>query len=166
MVDDGPYRRLDDPANADFLKSLAQGRTPRELIETEGNVDVMVGLIDKRNEDYVEEFRSFSGAGHSLGTTAARANTDHFDSASLPEPPALDPNAPSTSIAVRMLNGQRRVVKINLNSTVADLAAHVRDAGGAFRLAAGFPPAPLTDASKTIQEAGLKGAQVSMQKVD
>jgi len=33
QVDDGPYRRLNDPANADFLRSLAMGRTPRELME-------------------------------------------------------------------------------------------------------------------------------------
>ena len=35
-VDAGPHRRLDDPANAEFLTSLARGRIPRELSREEG----------------------------------------------------------------------------------------------------------------------------------
>lgn len=50
VVDDGPYRRLDDPANADFLRSLARGQTPAEIVaEGEGGGNVTVGLIDKRS---------------------------------------------------------------------------------------------------------------------
>ena len=70
VVDDGPYRRVDDPENADFLRSLAMGRTPRELAD-EGNVTV--NLVDKRSQEYVETFRSFSGAGASLGSSSAAA---------------------------------------------------------------------------------------------
>lgn len=166
MVDDGPYRRLDDPANGEFLRALAMGRTPRELAEEDENV--VVGLIDKRDQDYEEEFRSFSGHGNSLGTSAAAANANGtFDPATLPEsPPALDDGKPATSIQVRLSNGQRRVIRINLHATVADLAANLRsDAGSdSFRLVSGFPPRPLEDASATIDGAGLKGAQVSMQK--
>lgn len=32
VVDDGPYRALDDPANADFLRAIAIGRVPAELV--------------------------------------------------------------------------------------------------------------------------------------
>ena len=48
VVDDGPYRRLDDPANADFLRSLARGQTPAELVSDGEGGNVTVGLIDKR----------------------------------------------------------------------------------------------------------------------
>lgn len=177
VVDDGPYRRLDDPANADFLRALAMGRTPRELMEESSGSDssasagagnVVVGLVDKRGEEYVETFRSFSGQGTSLGSTAEAAPTSSvFDPATLPEsPPAVDESQPTTSIAVRLLNGQRRVIRINLSSTVADLARHLRAEAGSdrFRLAAGFPPKPLEDPNATVEAAGLKGAQVSMQK--
>lgn len=162
-MDDGPYRRLDDPSNAEFLRALAMGRTPRELAE-EGNGNVVVGLVDKRNEDFVETFQSFSGAGTSLGTTSSASAGGTFDPSTLPEPPAAEGD--TTSIAVRLLNGKRKIVKIALTSAVTDLAANLRsEADGApFRLAAGFPPKPLEDASATIEEAGLKGAQVSMQK--
>lgn len=165
-MDDGPYRRLDDPANGEFLRSLAMGRTPRELSEEDENV--VVGLVDKRDQDYEEEFRSFSGQGTSLGTSAATASANGtFNPVELPEtPPAVDDGKPATSIQVRLSNGQRRVIRINLNATVADLAANLRsDAGSdSFRLVSGFPPRPLEDASATIDAAGLKGAQVSMQK--
>lgn len=162
VVDDGPYRRLDDPANADFLRALATGRTPPELAQGK---DVTVGLIDKRSEEYVETFRSFSGAGTSLGSDAdAAANPDGvFDPTSLPEPVAVDSNQPTTSVAVRTINGKRQIVKLNMSQTVLQLAAHIGSSTGdqAFQLVSGFPPTVLVG-SQTIEEAGLKGAQVKM----
>jgi UBX domain-containing protein 1 len=175
VVDDGPYRRLDDPSNADFLRSLASGRTPREL---QGEGDVVVGLIDKRKEEYKEEFRSFSGQGASLGTRAASAGDSGVLSADeladAPAPAAVDEGQPATQIQVRLLNGQRLVIRTNLNASVSELAARIVHAAvgtsneitGRFRLVAGFPPKPLADASVTVEEAGLKGAQVSLQKAD
>lgn len=166
-VDDGPYRRLNDPANAEFLQALARGRTPAELsAEAEGG-NVVVGLVDKRDTDYQEEFRSFQGQGNSLGGQAQVSSDGTFDPSTLPEsPPALNDSDPTTSIQVRLTNGQRRVIRINLSSSVADLAAHLRGEAGAdsFRLVSGYPPKPLEDASATVEDAGLKGAQVSMQK--
>jgi len=164
-VDDGPYRRLDDPANAEFLRSLAGGRTPRELLQDSDQGNVTVGLIDKRQEEYVEEFRSFSGQGTSLGTAVATTTASNiFDPATLPSPPEVG-TQPTTSIQVRLLNGQRRVIRIPLSATVADLAAHLGDAATEpFRLVSGFPPKPLEDPNMTVKDAGLKGAQVQMQK--
>lgn len=168
-MDDGPYRRLDDPANADFLRAIAMGRTPRELIPEEGGGDVVVNLVDKREEDYVETFRSFSGAGTTLGGGSSTTSTGgNFDPAVLPSPPpTVDTGRPSTSIAVRLLNGKRQVVKINLDATVQDLAAHLVphvEESSPFHMVAGFPPKPLEDPSATIEAAGLKGAQVSLKK--
>lgn len=180
-VDDGPYRRLDDPDNAEFLRALAMGRTPRELAHdaegpsgsggSGGGGNIVVGLVDKRSEDYVETFRSFSGAGASLGTTVASdGGALVFDPATLSDPlPAVgaeEDDENMTSVAVRLPNGTRQIVKIAASATVAALAALVRDHadGTPFRLATGFPPRALNDPSATIAAAGLKGAQVSMQK--
>jgi UBX domain-containing protein 1 len=143
------------------------GRTPPELAAEAEDGNVIVGLLDKRETEYEEQFRSFSGAGHSLRAAAAPSTNATFDPSALPEtPPAVNEKAPVTSIQVRLPNGQRRVIRINLSSTVADLAAHLRTEGGSdsFRFVAGFPPKPLKDASVTVEAAGLKGAQVSMQK--
>jgi len=162
QVDDGPYRRLDDPANADFLRSLAQGRTPAELSEGD-NGNVTVGLIDKRQEDYVEQFQSFSGQGAALGSSAVSGNT--VDPASLPDPNPLDTDRPTTSIQVRLPNGKRKLIKINTDATVLQLSAHIKPlVDTQFRLVAGFPPKPLEDFDATVEGAGLKGAVVQIQK--
>ena len=174
IVDDGPYRRLDDPANGEFLRALALGRTPRELVEstdgtTPASTNIVVGLIDKRSEDYVEPFRSFSGAGSTLGGGATTASTDGvFDPNTLPSTPSETSDGESTTnIAVRLPNGKRKIVKIALSATITDLAIQLRDDAeqASFRLSSGFPPQPITDVALTIENAGLKGAQISMQKV-
>lgn len=167
VIDDGPYRRLDDPANADFLRALAMGRTPAELVEgNDGNVTV--GLVDKRQVDYVETFQSFSGAGATLGASSAVAGST-VDPRSLPEAQALDASRPSTSIQVRLPNGKRQVLKVNLDVPVLQLAAQVaqllEDNSTSFQLVTGFPPKPLEDFSSTVEAAGLKGAQVQINKV-
>ena len=163
VVDDGPFRRLDDPSNGPFLRSLATGQTPQELLSEAEGGDVMVGLVDKRNEEYVEQFRSFSGQGAALGSSAVTGNT--VDPSELPEPTEADASRPTTSIAVRLPDGKRKVVKINLDSSVLQLAAHLRSSvDGPFRLVSGFPPKPIEDFSATVEAAGLKGAQVQIQK--
>jgi len=180
-VDDGPYRRLDDPNNAEFLSSLARGVTPREL--SEGGEDVTVGLVDKRGEEYDPSaapsgggggggFQSFSGAGNSLGTaTSSSGGGESSNGVFVPDAsataPTLDASRPSTSIQVRLLNGKRLVVKVNLDASVSSLGEHI-DANGAstepYVLVSGYPPRPLTDLGQSIESAGLKGAQVMQKK--
>ena len=161
------------------------GRTPQELMEGDGEGsdsgsggNVVVGLVDKRGEEYVEEFRSFSGHGQAIGSAAPAAGSDDptlFEPSSLPEPPAptAAEGAATTAIQVRLPNGQRRVVKLPVTSTVSELAARVVHGGGngngagidhSFQLLFGFPPKPL-DGAATVEGAGLKGAQVSMKKL-
>jgi UBX domain-containing protein 1 len=168
IVDDGPYRRLDDPENAEFLTSLARGLTPRELVdESSGGGSVSVGLIDKRSEEYIPQFQSFSGAGASLGDTTTSLGTDGIVDPShavvATAPPLLDESQPTTSIQVRLMTGKRLVLKVNLSSPVLVLAQHI---GGSepYRLVSGFPPRPLTDLSKTVEDCGLAGAQVMQKK--
>lgn len=173
VVDDGPFRRLDDPANAVFLRSLAKGEKPEELRGDDPGGNTTVALVDKRGEDYVETFRSFSGAGQSLGggsgSSSAEASGDTssgvFDPSSLLAPTENASGGATTSIAVRMLDGTRRVIKISLGATVSELAAHAASGTDVpFRIVAGFPPKPLSDGSQTVEEAGLKGARIQLQK--
>lgn len=179
VVDDGPYRRLDDPNNREFLQYLSQGRTPPELLSLSEGIssssgNVTVGLIDKRTEEYVEPFRSFSGTGQSLRgdeNSAVASNDDNddtlFEVSALPPPSDNDVNATIAAVQVRLPNGQRRAVRLPVTSTIRDLAARVvsgSDAPARFRLVAGFPPKPLRG-SDTIEGAQLKGAQVSLQPV-
>ena len=69
-VDNGPFRALDDPENAEFLQDMAQGVVPREL-EAGAKGPVNVSLVDKRGEDYEKppepSYVAYSGAGQTVG---------------------------------------------------------------------------------------------------
>jgi len=185
-VDNGPYRRLADPDNAEFLTSLARGMIPRELSqearESGAGGEVLVGLVDKREEEYDSEkhgkqgrnaavdgsgFESFSGEGQRLSTSAATTSSEGvIDPSNASVPQAHDNSEPSTSIAIRLLNGKRLVVKVNVDSPLTELGHHIGSQAGTdpYVLTSGFPPAVIRDLGKTIEEAGLKGAQVVLKK--
>ena len=77
----------------------------------------------------------------------------------------MNENEPTTTIQIKLANGKREKVILNLTHTVADLQAKVSSFqatnGRSFTLSAGFPPKILTNASQTIEEAGLKNAAVT-----
>ncbi|KAL9185046.1 hypothetical protein ACHAXT_002823 [Thalassiosira profunda] len=193
VVDDGPYRRLDDPDNAEFLTSLARGMVPRELSqearEAGSDGEVAVGLVDRRGEEYDPErhsapaaggrggggggtggFQSFAGEGQSLGGTGGGASAASaggvIDPAAAGAPRAVDAARPSTSVAVRLLNGQRLVVKVNLDAPVSEIGQHIGSQAGGdpYVLTSGYPPAAIEDLGQTVEGAGLKGAQVVLKK--
>ena len=170
VVDDGPFRRLNDPANAEFLRALAQGTTPREM---EG--ERLVGLIDRRTDDYVQIIQPFAGTGTTLGGgQQQRLNNDGIiDPTTFPTEIITTTTTTTTStmttVAVRLMNGQRRIVTLPVTATIWDMAMQLKDTTLSltqqqqqqpFTLVAGFPPTPLTDLTKTIHDAGLLGAQV------
>jgi len=186
-VDDGPHRRLDDPTNAEFLRNLARGMIPSELRREAQQAggpggEVLVGLVDKRGEEYDPSqhqacgcgdggggFESFSGEGQTLsgGTAAAAAAVGGvIDPADAGAPAPLDGARPATSIAVRLLNGKRVIVKVNLDAPVSEIGQHVGAQAGdePYVLTSGYPPAAIEDLTQTVEEAGLKGAQVVVKK--
>lgn len=159
-VDDGPPRKLADPANKAFIDDINNGRVPRELAT---NVDVDVELIDKKGEDYKPPPKpamvSFSGAGHTLGgpQTNGMASTTA-------KKLIVDDSAPTTTVQVRTHNGQRLIIKANQTHTVGDLRAHIAlecPAGGkSFELRTTFPSQALTDDTLTLKDAGLLNAAI------
>ncbi len=230
-IDNGPFRRLDDPSNADFLRDLARGITPRELFEdgtgtgtgtTEGsgsgsgspspNGDMEVGLVDKRHMEYEDDKNrtgggaggssssatttttAFSGVGQSLGASETSSPVDGIinvagagadtatgaDADADAKPPAVDESKPTTTIQIRLLTGKRLIVKCNLDDPVRTLVLHINaamagaaaavgaaaasGAGESYVLSSGYPPRVLSDLDKTIEECGLKGAQVVQKK--
>jgi hypothetical protein len=80
----------------------------------------------------------------------------------------VDEGKPVTMIQVRLLNGKRLRVKINVDATVGDLVLFVNASGDAgqedYVLSAGFPPKILEDLEKTVGEVGLQGSQVIQKK--
>ncbi|KAL3821841.1 hypothetical protein ACHAXA_002594 [Cyclostephanos tholiformis] len=202
-VDDGPYRRLDDPSNSEFLTSLAGGRIPRELSSNDGGTssmaEVTVGLVDRRGEEYDPEhhgrggrggsggggFQSFSGEGQSLGGSSSSLATASSSSPSgggggggvvdpsvllstAPPPEIVDESRPITTVAVRLLDGKRLVVRMNADSTIRELAIRIGNNNGIttdrYVFTSGYPPTIIDDLDSTIEGAGLMGAQIVLRR--
>ena len=150
--------------------------------------EVVVGLVDKRGEEYDpanhsggggggmgggggsgDGFAAFDGEGTSLGSAATPATAGGVivpDSDATA--PTVDDGQPTTSIQVRLLDGKRLVIKVNTTATVSDVASAINASGRAgedmYVLSAGFPPRPIEDLSKMVTEAGLAGSVVNQKK--
>jgi UBX domain-containing protein 1 len=71
----------------------------------------------------------------------------------------VDDSLPSTSLQIRFTDGSRVVARFNTSHTISDVRAFV-DAtrpgeASDYTLQVGFPPKPLDDETKTIEEAGV-----------
>jgi UBX domain-containing protein 1 len=170
--DDWPLKSYDDPEGMAFMTFILQNRVPPSIITKELQAkmqagDLDVGVYDKRGEDApAPKPKPFQGQGHQLGGSAAPvvATAVVQDGAAAPAPP-LDEGAPSTSVQLKLVDGRKQVVKINLTRTVQDLqriaaAAHATG-GKPFVLKAGVPPKVLDVPCATIEAAGLQGSLIT-----
>jgi hypothetical protein len=72
----------------------------------------------------------------------------------------INNNLPTTKINIRLHNGEMITEEFNTSSTVNDIIAFVKKVApvtGSFQLVEGFPPKPLTDLNKSIDELKLQG---------
>lgn len=164
VVDEGPLRSYEDPANAAFLADVNKGVVPREM-EEPGIGDVSITLLDKKGEKFEsskERIVPFSGGGHRLGApsaAAAAAATAPVETATV----VVDETRPVAVVQVRLSDGTRIRARFNEDHTVGELRAFVaatRPGITSFNLATTFPRLELTDDSLSIKDAGLKGAVV------
>ncbi|CAJ2658296.1 unnamed protein product [Trifolium pratense] len=176
-VNDGPLRRLDDPANASFLESIKKSECPKELEPADKKSAVNVNLI-RRNENYRQQEPersqvSFQGVGRTLGSSSNSVAPEPNVSSgkpltSAPPPSAglvVDQSLPSTSIQLRLADGTRLISHFNHHHTVGDIRAFIDSsrpgAGQSYQLQLmGFPPKVLADETQTIEQAGLANSVV------
>ncbi|KEH36936.1 putative SEP domain-containing protein [Medicago truncatula] len=174
-VNDGPLRRLDDPANASFLESIKKSECPKELEPADRRSAVNVNLI-RRNENYREPERSqasFQGVGRTLGSSSASMEPETNVASTTPPTSAPTPSAglvvdqslPSTSIQLRLADGTRLISQFNHHHTIGDIRAFIDASrpGGRqnYQLQMmGFPPKVLADETQTIEQAGLANSVV------
>ncbi|CAM9311870.1 unnamed protein product [Chrysoparadoxa australica] len=166
-VDDGPYRRLDDPANKPFLQDLGKGIVPRELHHKmkDGGGACTVNLQDRRQEDYVPPaYTAFSGSGQTMGAASNGGGQVVSGAAGAGEMPTVDDSQPTTSLQIRLHNGRRLPARLNLSHTIRHIQALINAEGAGdqpYVLMTGFPPAQLKDFDMTLEAAGLKGAAIT-----
>lgn len=146
---------------------------PRELQDYLRSRGVPPGDVDVKVEDHRSEewkappYRAYSGVGSALGGSSAPTTAVVHGAGAGAAQVTVNAGAPTTTIAVKLLDGRRERVVLNLTHTVGDLQSMVAALNGhkgkPFVLVAGFPPKPLAVATATVEAAGLKGAAVTQQ---
>ncbi|KAL8664665.1 MAG: hypothetical protein Q9168_007860 [Polycauliona sp. 1 TL-2023] len=170
-VDDGPLYRNDDPANAEILAHIRQGRAPMDILNVERSqeVDVKLDMHEEKYKQPKKKYKPFDGGGQRLGSpTPGDAITSTSATTSLPamststtntasaQPPSavhLDDSAPTLSIQIRLGDGTRLVSRFNTTHTVGDVYDFVRTSqsqGREFALMTTFPSAELKDMEKVL----------------
>ncbi|CAN1220116.1 Plant UBX domain-containing protein 5, partial [Linum perenne] len=178
-VDDGPLRRLNDPANAEFLEvitlqSVKRSECPRELFPPDRRTEVHLDLV-KRDENYKEPAKkksaapAFQGVGRTLGaSTSSEPPPSGAPMMTAPPPSSgltVDSSSPTTSIQLRLADGTRMVSHFNLHHTVGDVRAFIvasrpGEASNFHLQTMGFPPRKLDNPDQTIQDAGIANSVV------
>jgi len=139
LLEGSEFRSHENPQTQVILDQLMQGRVPPELFgSTEPRGDVEILLVDKRSENYVPPFSSAAwnnGAeGHVMGKKAGQPSTTFSsDSITDAEQVALDDAKPSTTIQVKMANGEKLKLKLNHSSKVMEVLKTIKVHGGASR---------------------------------
>jgi len=161
-IDDGPPRKFQDPANADFLNDVYKGVVPRELEALAQGADLNIELI-KKNEEYKPPVKpkvvAFSGSGHALG----EFNIIPVATKTAASLIIVDDSKVTTNIQVRLSDGSRLTIKCNLIHTIGDIRAHIeatKPSGKAMELRLSYPNKILADNNQTVQEAGLLNATI------
>ncbi|KAL8692191.1 MAG: hypothetical protein Q9218_002722 [Villophora microphyllina] len=176
-VDDGPLYRNDDPANAEILAHIRQGRAPMTILNVERSqeVDVKLDMHDEKYKQPTKKYKPFEGGGQRLGspTPGDTISTQQSSSSSTSVPiPAsgastsspssqsavnLDDAQPTLSLQIRLGDGTRLVSRFNTTHTIGDVYDFVRRASSAssgreFALMTTFPSTELKDLSKVLGE--------------
>lgn len=96
-------------------------------------------------------------------TSNAAAAAAASSSATASRTITVDDSLPSTSLQIRFADGSRLVARFNTSHRISDVRAFIdatRPGASDYTLQAGFPPKPLEDTAKTIEEAGVANSVI------
>jgi len=177
-INDGELHSIDQPENREFLLLVARGEEIPPLLLKEANVssedELHVSVEDHRYEEYVPskpKKKLFGGSGHLLGSPVpevvgenshvqAPMNSDVIDETAARVEVPLTPDAPTTSLQIRLVDGTRLVATFNHSHTIGDIrryiiAARSSFASRPFKLQSSYPPKTLDNSDQTLSDAGL-----------
>ena len=159
ILNDGEFRNIKDPINKKFMEDVEKGYIPNELIK-KGYTDLGIEMDDNRDKNYEppkeeKKFQAFTGLGKSISSVNTQGL--HVDKNASSN---VDRTKPTCKVNIRLFNGEVVNEDFNLNQTLQDVINFVQKKSGSnnFSLLDGFPPRPLTDYNKTIQELHLEGS--------
>ncbi|KAI8476447.1 MAG: ubiquitin-related domain-containing protein [Monoraphidium minutum] len=168
-LNDGPARAIDDPANQEFMDAVARGECPPEIDPGPTAEPVTVNLL-RVEEDYVPpKYIAFGGSGRTLAAGGgASTSAPPAPAASAGEWEGVDDGAPTTSLQLRLYDGERMVARFNHTHTIADVRRFIRasrpDMTAPYTLGTAFPPVPVADEGATLEAAGLLNAVLIQRK--
>ena len=159
ILEGGEFRNKNEPQNKKFMDEIEKGYIPNELVK-KGITDLGIEMDDHRDENYEppkeeKKFHAFTGQGQSLSSVNTQGlHVDKYATSN------VDRSRPTCKVNIRLFNGEVVSEDFNLNQTLRDVFNFVQRKSGSnnFSLLDGFPPRPLTDYNKTIQELHLEGS--------
>ena len=159
ILGDGEFRDIKDPQNKKFMEDVEKGYIPKELVK-KGYTDLGIEMDDNRDKNYEppkeeKKFQAFTGLGKSISSVNTQGL--HINQSATSN---VDRTRPTCKVNIRLFNGEVVSEDFNLTQTLQDVINFVRKKSGSnnFALLDGFPPRPLTDYYKTIQELNLAGS--------
>eukprot|EP00931_Biecheleriopsis_adriatica_P091168 TRINITY_DN65067_c0_g1_i1.p1 TRINITY_DN65067_c0_g1~~TRINITY_DN65067_c0_g1_i1.p1 ORF type:complete len:328 (-),score=87.12 TRINITY_DN65067_c0_g1_i1:29-1012(-) len=111
----------------------------------------------------------FGGSGHTLGGGGGSAPVSAAGGAIAASAGAMelvvDASKPKTKIQLQFPDGSKKAEEFNTDHTVGDLRGVCSKAVGGkpVKVKGGFPPKSLEDDAQSIEDAGLKGARVTVE---
>ncbi|CAJ2506569.1 Uu.00g006990.m01.CDS01 [Anthostomella pinea] len=175
-IDDGELRRFDDPANADALRMIQQGRAPIHLMNVRYDepLDVKLQQHEENYRPLPKVYKPFGGEGRRLGSPVPGDSADA--AASLPTLSSLnvgasapsaasasasgssaDPSRPTITVRIQMPDGTRLPARFDTTQTVNDIYDFITRASpelssGGWVLATTFPNKDHTNKSLVLGE--------------
>ncbi|KAK5694596.1 protein phosphatase regulator [Elasticomyces elasticus] len=192
-IDDGPLFRFDDPANADMMAQINEGRAPLSLLSVAAGQEVDLSLVPHKEENYVKPktvWKPFGGSGNRLGspTPGPAPPSQPAPAAAAPAPQQassaqaqrssaggtaemdVDPAAPTIQLQIRLGDGTQLRSRFNTTHTIGDVYEFVNRASAAstqrgWVLMTTFPSKELSDKGQVLGEVeGFKRGGVVVQK--
>lgn len=162
VIDDGEFRDIKLPENKKFMEQVHKGYIPQELV-SKGYKDLGIELEDHKDDNYEppkeeKKFQAFVGQGQSLGGVSTQGLKVNANVSSI-----VDKSKPTCKVNIRLFNGQVVNEEFNLCQTLGDVYKFVEKKSGSssFDLLEGFPPKPLTDKTKTIEQLKIMGSMLT-----
>ena len=157
LINDKEFRDISKPENLKFMQQVEKGYIPKEL-SIKGYEDLGIELESHKHKNYEAKFTAFKGEGQSLGginTENLKINENLTTK--------VDKSKPVCNISIRLFNGEVVSEEFNLCNTIKDIMDYVSKKSGSenFELLEGFPPKPITEMNKTIEDLKIMGSMLT-----
>ncbi|PWA01040.1 hypothetical protein BB558_002882 [Smittium angustum] len=169
-IEDGELYRFDNPHSRALLESILKGQAPIHLLNVLPGQEVELRISKRDNEDYVPpspKLVPFAGAGVRLGgisPLSIQGKPSGSVSKQDEEDIVIDESVPTTQIQVRLSDGSRLTLKLNVTHTISDIKRAIEKKkpestkGRGFVLKTSFPSQTLSDENQTIEDAKLRNS--------